>query len=226
MFVSFIHPSCIIYSPVLKVRLPVSRTGNTGRWLSRWVYVVKVTSSVLNPRCRRRERFLVLTSPHRVERLLSSWCGKTQIARIEAYRVATKSHRGRGELGRPAWYEILGAPKVDLLNMSAYCTIPPLLYNYDALILGSITRHILWQCMTLYLVWITLVMMNVVVQDLCLTFGAAHPSLRRAATCHVCLVPRVSVHDRYCCIYKCLTYLRMPTFPHVIYHVLGGGGRY
>ena len=39
---------------------------------------------MLNPRCRRRERFLVLTSVHHVDRLLSSWCGKTQIARIEA----------------------------------------------------------------------------------------------------------------------------------------------
>ena len=34
-----------------------------------------------------------------VERLSSSWCGKTQIARIEANRVATKSHRGRALFG-------------------------------------------------------------------------------------------------------------------------------
>ena len=33
-----------------------------------------------------------------------------------------------------------------------------------------------------------------------ITFGAAHPSLRRATTCQFCLVPRVSVHDRYYCI--------------------------
>ena len=60
-------------------------------------HVVKVTSSVLNPRCRRREQFLVLTSAHCVERLLSSWCGKTQIARIEANRMATKS-RAAGQI--------------------------------------------------------------------------------------------------------------------------------
>ena len=39
-------------------------------------------------RCRKRERFLVLTSAHHVE-----LCGKTQIACIEANRVARKSHR-------------------------------------------------------------------------------------------------------------------------------------
>ena len=66
-------------------------------------HVEKVTSSVLNPPYQRRERFLVLTSSHHVEHLLlSSWCGKTQIAHIEANRVATKSHRGRVEFGRPA----------------------------------------------------------------------------------------------------------------------------
>ena len=66
---------------------------------------------------------------------------KMQIARIEANRVATKSHRGRAVFGRPAWYEILWAPKVDLrwLQVFAYCTIPQLLYYNDALILGSIT---------------------------------------------------------------------------------------
>ena len=35
-------------------------------------------------------------------RLLSSWCGKTQIARFKTNRVATKSHHGRVEFGRPA----------------------------------------------------------------------------------------------------------------------------
>ena len=39
---------------------------------------------------KRTERFLVLTSAQRVEPLLSSWCGKKQIARIEANRMATK----------------------------------------------------------------------------------------------------------------------------------------
>ena len=60
----------------------------------------------LNPRCQKRERFLVLTSAHRVERLVSTieLCGKTQIARIEANSVARKSHRGRVEFGRPASY--------------------------------------------------------------------------------------------------------------------------
>ena len=97
-------------------------------------HVIKVTYSMLNPRSWRRERFLVLTNAHHVERLPSSWCGKTQIARIEANRVATKSHRGRAVFGRPAWYEILC-----WLQVFAYCTIPQLIYYYDALILGSIT---------------------------------------------------------------------------------------
>ena len=66
-------------------------------------HVVKVTSSLLNPRCRRRERFLFLTSAHRVERLPSSWCGKTQIAHIEANRVATKRHRGGRPDMKPKW---------------------------------------------------------------------------------------------------------------------------
>ena len=57
-------------------------------------HAVKVTSSVLNPRCRRREQFLVLTNAHRVDRLLSHWCGKTQIARIEA-NVAEWNSGGR-----------------------------------------------------------------------------------------------------------------------------------
>ena len=38
---------------------------------------------MLNPRCWRIERFLVLTNAHHVERLPSSWWGKTQIVRIE-----------------------------------------------------------------------------------------------------------------------------------------------
>ena len=46
-----------------------------------------ITSSALNPRGRRRERFLVLTSAHRVEHVLSRWCGKTQRARIERVAV-------------------------------------------------------------------------------------------------------------------------------------------
>ena len=45
-------------------------------------HVVKVTYSMLNPRCWRRERFLVFTNAHHVERLPSSWCVKMQIARI------------------------------------------------------------------------------------------------------------------------------------------------
>ena len=51
-----------------------------------------ITSSALNPRGRRRERFLVLTSAHRVEHVLSRWCGKTQRARIE--RVARRCRTG------------------------------------------------------------------------------------------------------------------------------------
>ena len=58
-------------------------------------YVVKVTYSMLNQRCWRRERFLVLTNAPYVECLSSSWCGKTQIARIEA-------NRGGGHKG-PSW---------------------------------------------------------------------------------------------------------------------------
>ena len=65
-------------------------------------HIVKVTASMLNPQCRRGERFLVLTSAHHVERLPSSWCGKTQIAHIEANRVAIKSHCGRAVFGWPA----------------------------------------------------------------------------------------------------------------------------
>ena len=65
-------------------------------------HVVKLTTSVLNPRYRRRERFSVLTCAHCEERLLSSWCRKTQIARIEANRVATWSLLGGMEFGRPA----------------------------------------------------------------------------------------------------------------------------
>ena len=49
---------------------------------SKWHHVVKVTYSMLNPRCWRRERFLVFTNAHHVERLPSSWCVKMQIARI------------------------------------------------------------------------------------------------------------------------------------------------
>ena len=61
-----------------------------------------ITSSASKPRCRRRERFLVLTNAHRVEHVLSRWCGKTQIARIKANRVATKCYHGRVKFGRPA----------------------------------------------------------------------------------------------------------------------------
>ena len=53
-------------------------------------FLRQVITSEKVARCRIRERFLVVTSAHRVERLLSSWCGKTQIAPIEANRVATK----------------------------------------------------------------------------------------------------------------------------------------
>ena len=54
---------------------------------------------MFNLRCRKRERFLVLNSAHSVERLLSSWCGKTQIAHIETDRVAIVAEWNSG--GRP-----------------------------------------------------------------------------------------------------------------------------
>ena len=78
----------------------------------------------LNPRCRRRERFLVLTSLHRVERLLSSWYGKTQIARIEENGMAIVAVGN--SVGRPD--EIREASNFDLrwLQVFAYCTIPQL----------------------------------------------------------------------------------------------------
>ena len=69
--------------------------------------------------------------------------------------------------------------------MFAYCTIPQLIYYYDALILGSIT--ITYIIMTMHDIVFS---MNIADDDACgrancITFDATDPSLRRAATCHV-----------------------------------------
>ena len=71
--------------------------------------------------------------------------------------------------------------------MSVYYTIPQLLYYYDALILRSMTMA--------YIIMIKhdivfVFSMNIAGDDecsrvKCITFDAADPSLRRAATCHV-----------------------------------------
>ena len=108
-------------------------------------HVIKVTSSVfiittlcVKPAMSKKRTILSFDQCASCRALaIELWCGKMQ---IEANRVATKSHRGRVEFRRPAWYEISGAPKVDLrwLQVFAYCTIPQLLYYYDALILGFV----------------------------------------------------------------------------------------
>ena len=87
---------------------------------------------------------------------LSSWCGKTQIARIEAdMRAAIVSEWNLG--GRPDM--IRRAPKVDLswIQAFAYCTMPQALSFYTIcdvlIILRSITiaqglrnYDIAWHC--------------------------------------------------------------------------------
>ena len=93
----------------------------------------KVTSSVFKPRCRRRELLLVLTSEWRcyagwMERIVSNWCGKTHISRIEAERAAIVTEWNSG--GRPAtWSANSSDPYVDYKTF-AYCTIAQLLMYY------------------------------------------------------------------------------------------------
>ncbi len=126
-----------------------------------------------------------LDETHRVEQG-ACWWAKHNNDMYRTIRSRQGCHPGRVEFRRPARYELCGATKVDLrwLQVFAYCTIPQRLYYYDALILGSIT--IAYIIMTMhdkgiqyqYRCWLCSRLR-------CITFGAAHPSLRWAATCHV-----------------------------------------
>ena len=107
-------------------------------------HVVKGTSSMSNPRCRRRERFLVLTSAHRVERLPSNWCVKTPIARMEHPKqtdwpqraiVAERYSGGRSDM------KYVERQQLTYVDYTCSRTVQYLscCYSYYALLLGSIT---------------------------------------------------------------------------------------
>ena len=170
-------------------------------WWTTWLWQVRAfgyirfTTSRLKSQvfCVKLARWKKRTIPsaHRVERLLSSWCGKTQIARIEANKMATtkpswlRGIRAAGLIWNTwsvkSWLTLTKSVRV-LYNTSAV-----IYYYYDALILGSIT--IAYIIMTMHDIVFS---MNIAGDDECSrtrcirpTFDAADPSLRRAATCHV-----------------------------------------
>ena len=87
-------------------------------------HVKKVTSSVFNPRCLRRERFLLIWTSELmccaawaeciVYTLDLSNCELVRQNTNSTYRSSHSCHCGRVEFGRPASFEIHEAPKVSL----------------------------------------------------------------------------------------------------------------
>ena len=71
-------------------------------------HVVKDTSSVSNPRCRRRELFLVLTSCRTLAIELVRQNANSTYGTSEANRLATKSHCGRAVFGWPSGIRAAG----------------------------------------------------------------------------------------------------------------------
>ena len=85
--------------------------------------------------------------------------------------------------------------------MSVCCKLPQLLYYYDALSLGSITIAYIIMTMHDIVCSINIAGGDVVVYGALRLAPPNRPSDERPPVMygHFCLVPRVSVHDRYYC---------------------------
>ena len=157
---------------------------------------------MLNPRCWRIERFLVLTNAHHVERLPSSWCGKTQIARIECEAEPSwpSGIRAAGliwnTLSAKSWLTLTTSVRV-LYNTSAVILLWCINFRFNNYSIHNYDNA--GHCIQYQYRWLWCCRVR------CIPFGAVHPSLRWAATCHVrILLPGPEgVRSWQVLLYKC-----------------------